>query len=110
VNFMMQTSGSGRSGQAVARAGWGTLHSPEVQAFYGKTLEEALAWCLVWLKVPEIGVGPFMVRDADVRWARGASLLSAEDPYRRLKVAQPKMVVRPVEIRARSYSIPYRRR
>jgi hypothetical protein len=26
-----------------------TLHSPEEQAFYGNTLEEALAWCLEWL-------------------------------------------------------------
>jgi hypothetical protein len=23
--------------------------------------EEALAWCLVWLMAPEIGVGPFRV-------------------------------------------------
>ena len=37
------------------------LHSPEEQDFYGKTLEEALAWCLVWLMAPEIGVGPFRV-------------------------------------------------
>jgi len=29
--------------------------------FYGRTLEEALAWCLVWLMAPEIGVGPFRV-------------------------------------------------
>jgi hypothetical protein len=59
-----------------------TLHSPEEQAFYGKTLEEALAWCLEWLiakgtghpKGPdwghgtpgdwghEIGIGPFPIR------------------------------------------------
>ena len=38
-----------------------TLHSPEEQDFYGKTLEEALAWCLVWLMAPEIGVGLFRV-------------------------------------------------
>jgi hypothetical protein len=44
-----------------AHAGWGvTLHSPDEQDFSGKTLEEALAWCLVWLKAPEIGVGPFL--------------------------------------------------
>jgi len=43
-------------------AGWVvTLHSPEEQDFSGKTLEEALAWCLVWLMAPEIGVGPFLV-------------------------------------------------
>jgi len=29
-----------------------TLHSPEEQDFYGKTLEEALAWCRVWLMEP----------------------------------------------------------
>src|SRR5215208_3974806 len=33
---------------------WGvTLHSPEEQDFSGKTLEEALDWCPVWLMVPE---------------------------------------------------------
>jgi hypothetical protein len=37
------------------------LLSPEEQTFYGKTLEEALAWCLVWLVAPEIGVGPFLI-------------------------------------------------
>ena len=26
-----------------------TLHSPDEQDFSGKTLEEALAWCQVWL-------------------------------------------------------------
>ena len=46
----------------VDHAGWVvTLHSPEEQDFYGKTLEEALAWCLVWLMFPEIGVGSFLV-------------------------------------------------
>jgi hypothetical protein len=38
-----------------------TLNSPEEQTFYGKTLEEVLAWCLVWLMAPEIGVGPFLI-------------------------------------------------
>jgi hypothetical protein len=37
-----------------------TLDSPR-EKFYGLTLEEALAWCLVWLMAPEIGVGPFRV-------------------------------------------------
>jgi hypothetical protein len=32
-------------------AGW------VVEQFYGRTLEEALAWCLVWLMAPEIGDG-----------------------------------------------------
>jgi hypothetical protein len=39
-----------------------TLHSPEEQDFYGKTLEEALTWCLVWLVAPQLGVGPFLIR------------------------------------------------
>jgi hypothetical protein len=38
-----------------------TLHSPEEHDFYGKTLEEALAWRLVWLMAPELGIGPFRV-------------------------------------------------
>jgi hypothetical protein len=43
-------------------AGWVvTLGSPEEQTFYGRTLEEALAWCLVWLMAPELGIGPFRV-------------------------------------------------
>jgi hypothetical protein len=43
-------------------AGWVvTLHSPDEQEFYGRTLEEALAWCLVWLMAPELGVEPFAV-------------------------------------------------
>jgi hypothetical protein len=38
-----------------------TLHSPEEHDFIGKTQEESLAWCLVWLLAPEIGVGPFLI-------------------------------------------------
>jgi hypothetical protein len=38
-----------------------TLHSPEEHHFSGKTLGEALAWCLVWLRAPELGIGPFLV-------------------------------------------------
>jgi hypothetical protein len=46
----------------VDHAGWVvTLLSPEEETFYGRTLEEALGWCLVWLMAPEIGVGPFVV-------------------------------------------------
>jgi hypothetical protein len=33
------------------------LLSPEEQTFFCRTLEEALAWCLVWLMAPELGVG-----------------------------------------------------
>jgi hypothetical protein len=36
------------------------LLSPEEQSVYGKTLEEAMTWCLVWLMAPEFGVGPFL--------------------------------------------------
>jgi hypothetical protein len=38
-----------------------TLPFPEEHDLYGKTLEEALAWCLAWLMAPEIGVDPFLV-------------------------------------------------
>jgi hypothetical protein len=38
-----------------------SLMSPEAQRFSGRTLEEARAWCLVWLMAPELGIGPFMV-------------------------------------------------
>jgi len=40
------------------------LLSPEKHDFYGKTLEEAFAWCLVWLMAPEHGAGAITV------WAR----------------------------------------
>jgi hypothetical protein len=46
----------------VDHAGWVvTLHSPDEQDFYGKSLEEALAWRLFWLMAPELGVGPVLV-------------------------------------------------
>ena len=46
----------------VDHAGWVVmLYHPEEQQFYGKTLEEGLAWYLVWLMAPELGIGPFMV-------------------------------------------------
>jgi hypothetical protein len=46
----------------VDHAGWVViLLSPEEQEFYGRTLEEALAWCLVWLMAPDLGIGPFVV-------------------------------------------------
>jgi hypothetical protein len=46
----------------VDHAGWVvTLLSPDEQEFDGKTFEEALAWCLVWLMAPELGIGPFLV-------------------------------------------------
>ena len=46
----------------IAQARWVvTLHSPEEQTIYGRTIEEALAWCPVWLMAPELGVGPFLV-------------------------------------------------
>ena len=46
---------------SVDHAGWVVmLYSPEEQTFYGKTLEEGLAWCLVWLMAPELGIGQFL--------------------------------------------------
>jgi hypothetical protein len=45
----------------VDHAGWVViLLSPEAQQFYGKTLEEALAWCLGWLTFPALGIGTFL--------------------------------------------------
>jgi hypothetical protein len=42
-------------------ASWNvTLHSPEESEFYGTTLEEALAWCLVWLTDQELAMRPFL--------------------------------------------------
>jgi hypothetical protein len=46
----------------VDHAGWLVfLHSPDQETLDGCTLEEALAWCLVWLMAPEIGIGQFLV-------------------------------------------------
>lgn len=46
----------------VDHAGWVVfLHSPDQETFHGRTLEEALAWCLVWLMFSEIGIGQFHV-------------------------------------------------
>jgi hypothetical protein len=46
----------------VDHAGWVvTLHSPEEQGVFGRTLEVALALCLVWLIAPELSVEPFAV-------------------------------------------------
>jgi hypothetical protein len=45
----------------VDRAGWVvTLYHQEAQTFYGRSLEEALAWCPVWPMAPELGTGPFL--------------------------------------------------
>jgi hypothetical protein len=56
------TTRRGYCSWTVDHASWVvTLHSPEEQEFYGRTLEEALAWCLVWLMFPELGIGPFLV-------------------------------------------------
>jgi hypothetical protein len=47
----------------VNHAGWVVrLYDPEEQTVHGKVLEEGLAWCLVWLMTPELGVGSFGVR------------------------------------------------
>jgi hypothetical protein len=36
------------------------VSSPEEQDFSAKTPLEALAWCLVWLMAPELGIGPIL--------------------------------------------------
>ena len=44
----------------VDHAGWVVeLLALDRERFYGRTLDEALAWCLVWLMVDELGVGGF---------------------------------------------------
>jgi hypothetical protein len=44
----------------VDEKGWRVdLHSPEQQDFHGRTLELALAWCLVWLLHDELWIGAF---------------------------------------------------
>jgi hypothetical protein len=43
----------------LGEAGWLVVrHYPHDATFHGRTFEEALAWCLVWLMTPEIGSGP----------------------------------------------------
>lgn len=45
----------------VDHARWGmTRYHLEEQTFSGRTLEEGLAWRLVWLMRPELGIGPFV--------------------------------------------------
>jgi hypothetical protein len=40
-------------------AGWvGTHHSLKERDVSGTTLEDGLAWCLVWLMAPEPGLEP----------------------------------------------------
>jgi hypothetical protein len=52
----------GSGSWTVDHAGWVVrFHSPEEQDFYGKTLGEALAWCLLRLMAPELRVGLFRV-------------------------------------------------
>jgi hypothetical protein len=34
---------------------------PEEQTFSGRTRNEGLAWCLVWLMFPELGIGQVFV-------------------------------------------------
>jgi hypothetical protein len=53
---------AGSCAWTVDQADWvATRHVPEEQACYGRTLEEALAGCLVWLMAPQLGIGPFLV-------------------------------------------------
>ncbi len=45
----------------VDHAGWVVaLHSPEEHEFYGRILEQALAWTLVWLMEPDLGFGLYL--------------------------------------------------
>jgi len=46
----------------VDHGGWFvTLHSPEEQTVYGRSLKEPLAWYLVWLMAPELSMGQFLI-------------------------------------------------
>ena len=44
----------------VTHAGWVVTLDSLPGTFHGRTLEEGLAWCLVGLMAPELGVGPFI--------------------------------------------------
>lgn len=45
----------------LGEVGWlVVLHHPQEATFHGRTLEEALAWCLVWLMAPELGIDPLV--------------------------------------------------
>ena len=74
------------------RAGWVvTLHSPEEQDFSGKMLEEALAWCLVWLMMPELGMGRLGCDGrcpADNRWWHRDVYVSGEARIAWLSMAE----------------------
>jgi hypothetical protein len=63
----------GNCSWTVDHAGWlVTLSSPDEQKFYRRALEEALAWCLIWLMAKgtghpkgldwghELGIGPIV--------------------------------------------------
>lgn len=54
-------AGSCRVELAASIAQLGRSSPPPEQTFHGRTLEEALAWCLVWLMAPEIGIRQFLV-------------------------------------------------
>ncbi len=59
----------------VDHVGWVVTLSSEEQTFYGRTLEEALAWNLVWLMVK--GTGHPQGLDWDMRLASGRSEFEA---------------------------------
>jgi hypothetical protein len=64
----------------VDHAGWVvTLSSPDEQEFYGRTLEEALTLCLVWLMAPELGIGPFLVRSSALKRPGRAADVQSHD-------------------------------
>ena len=44
----------------VDHAGWVVTLDSSRETFYGRTLEEGLAWYLVWLMAPVIGIGRFL--------------------------------------------------
>ena len=83
----------------VDHAGWVvTLHSPDEQDFYGRTLE-VLAWCLVWLMFPELGIGPLLV------WTSFLSPNNGQRPlFSRVSIvtSRPAPTLQPISRRRRS--------
>ena len=58
----MLLAARGNWSRDVDHAGWVvTLHFPDQQNFSGRTLEEGLVWCPVWLMFPNVGIGQYLV-------------------------------------------------
>ena len=68
-----------------------TLHAPEEQDVSGTTLEKARGWYLVWLMVPEVGMGRLGCDGrcpADNRWRHRDVYVSGEARIAGLSMAE----------------------